>query len=218
MRPEQLMRAYPRVFHMAWDGSWPNIREYGLLSAEALTSLYGIDGGAAVRLLREHRPHWVRIAKEGLPEAVLRDQKPMSDGGLRRALGANVELSRWYQLLNSMVFFWPTTKRLVTMMSARAYRNMRHDVIVVDTARLIERHMDSVRLCAMNSGATKPYPHSRSMESFMRIGDFPFDDRVAKYGVERAVGEVCVQEGVRDIEACTLEVRTVTLDEALTWA
>ena len=217
MRPEQLIEAYPRILHMAWDGSWPNIREHGLLSTRALVSLYEVEEPLAERILREHRPHWVRIEREGLPEIVIRDQKPMSDGGLRRALGADVRLEDWYGLLNSMVFFWPTKERLISMMRARAYMGLRHDVIVVDTERLLERNLESVRLSAMNSGATRPYAHRRNINTFKRVEEFPFDERVRKYGVSRAVAEVCVEHGIDEIEACTLEVKTVAVHEALKW-
>ncbi len=43
MRPEELVTRYPRLFHIAWEGNWPSIREHGLLSARALLDLYEVD-------------------------------------------------------------------------------------------------------------------------------------------------------------------------------
>lgn len=215
MRAKQLVETYPRLFHMAWEGSWPSIREHGLLSTRALLELYEVDEQIAQRILRKHRPHWIEIGKNGLPGAVVRDQKPMSDEGVRRALGADVCLGDWYNLLNSMVFFWPTKKRLITMMKAGAYRGMRHDLIVVDTERLVKLKEERLRLSAMNSGATKPYPHPRSMDMFMKLVDFPFDERMRRHRIEGAVAEVCVVHGVEEIEACTLAVETVSVSEAM---
>lgn len=215
MRGEQLVETYPRLFHMAWEGSWPNIQKHGLLSTRALLELYEVDEGDAERIVREHRSHWIGVEKDGLPRAVVRDQKPMSDEGVRRALGADACLGDWYSLLNSMVFFWPTKKRLITMMNAGAYRGMRHDLIIVDTEKLIGLKQQYIRLSTMNSGATKPYPHPRSMDMFMKFEDYPFDELMRKKRVEGAVAEVCVIHGVEDIEACTLDARTVSVSEAI---
>jgi len=64
---------------------------------------------------------------------VLRGQKPLTDGRLGRALLDSIGPRQWYGRLNSMVFFWPTKKRLKTMLSAPAYKNVEHDVLLVDT-------------------------------------------------------------------------------------
>lgn len=215
MQSKQLVETYPRLFHMAWEGSWPSIREHGLLSTRALLELYEVDGEIAERIVREHRPHWIKIEKDGFPGVVVRDQKPMSDEGVRRALGEDVCLGDWYSLLNSMVFFWPTEKRLITMMKAGAYKGMRHDLIIVDTERLVKLKEEHIRLSAMNSGATKPYPHPRSMDMFRKFADFPFDKRMSRHRAEGTIAEVCVVHGVEEVEACTLEVRTATVSEAM---
>ena len=215
MRAQQLVETYPRLFHMAWEGSWPSIREHGLLSTRALLELYEVEEQVAQKIVGEHRPHWIEIKKDGFPGAVVRDQKPMSDEGVRRALGSDVCLRDWYSLLNSMVFFWPTKKRLITMMKAGAYRGMRHDLIIIDTERLVRFREEHIRLSAMNSGATKPFPHPRSMDMFMTLADFPFDERMNRHKAEGAVAEVCVEYGVEEVEACALEVRTVSVSDAL---
>ena len=91
--------------------------------------------------------------------AWIRDQRPMSDAGLLRAL-ANSDLRPrdWYRLLNRRVYFWTTEQRLNTMLSAEAYREKYHTVISLDTRRLLDRHLDQVELSAINSGAQS---HSR---------------------------------------------------------
>ncbi len=217
MRADELVGSYPRLFHIAWEGSWPNIRKYGLMSTKNLLEFYHVNREEAESLVSEHRSHWVEIRREGLAPAVIRDQKPMSDEGVRRALGDEVEPSNWYRLLNSMVFFWPTKKRLLTMMRAEAYRGMRHDLVVVDTGKLLSQREDDVRLSPMNSGATKPFPHARSMNLFKRIREYPFDERVRKYRLEGAIAEVCVVDGVKEIGDCVVDVRTVTVEEADAW-
>ena len=217
MRTDDLVSGYPKLFHIAWEGSWSSIREYGLMSTKNLLEHYQVDRKEAESLVGEHRSHWVEIRREGLARAVIRDQKPMSDEGVRRALGNDVDPRDWYRLLNSMVFFWPTKKRLLTMMRAGAYRGLRHDLIVMDTEKLVALKEDDLRLSPMNSGATKPFPHARGMDLFKRIREYPFQERLKKCRLEGAVAEVCVLEGVEDIEDCVLEVRTVTVEEADAW-
>ena len=234
MRSEQLAEFYPRLFHMAWQGSWENICKYGLLSSQALVELFELIPEQGGLLLQNHRPEWVKISCAGLgtatvrdqkpmsdklkPEvasnriATVRDQKPMSDKGVCTALGVN-DPRPWYELLNSMVFFWPTKERLRTMMSAKAYIGMKHDLLVVDAEKLVDHHCDNIRLSSMNSGATKPIPHPRDLNLFKTFEEFPFGDRRKRYGVKKAVAEVCVLNSVRDIKDLIVDVRTVTLDD-----
>ena len=52
------------------------------------------------------------------------------------------------------------------MMGAGAYRGMRRDLIVVDTQRLLDLKEDEILVSPMNSGATNPFPHPRSLDLF----------------------------------------------------
>jgi hypothetical protein len=212
VHPEQLAEYYPRLFHMAWNDSWPSIEKNGLLSTKALLDHYQINDVSKKKLIKEHRPHWVEIKAANLPTAVVRDQKPMSDAGVRRAL-AGEEPSEWYDLLNSMVFFWPTKGRLKTMMSAQAYKGMRHDLIVVDTQRLVETYLSDIRISSMNSGATKPKAHPRDLNLFKCIADFPLDKRLKSHGPAKAIAEVCVIDRVGNISDMIIDVMNVTVED-----
>ncbi len=215
MKPEDLWREYPLLYHIAWGGSWPSIRENGLLSAKALLRLYQKDEGEIARLTRCRRPHWVEIECPGLPQAVLRDQKPMTDNGLERALQGSAQPWEWYDLINSMVFFWPTKKRLETMLSASAYRHVQHDVLVVDTKELVRLEAPKLRLSRMNSGCTKPYPHLRDTSLFKTLPDYPFDCRRKKRGWANAVAEVCVSERVELIAEAVMGVARGSASEIM---
>jgi hypothetical protein len=46
---EELVSIYPRLWHMAEDGSWPSIADNGLLSTSALLDLYGVSGKSRAR-------------------------------------------------------------------------------------------------------------------------------------------------------------------------
>ncbi|MCY4260875.1 MAG: hypothetical protein OXC91_11495 [Rhodobacteraceae bacterium] len=211
MRPEQLTEHYPRLFHMAWPGSWTSVRRNGLLSTQSLVELSKLGPEESCAILRQHRPESIEISCYGLCTATIRDQKPMDDKGVCRALRVD-DPAPWYELLNSMVFFWPTIKRLRKMMGAKAYKGMRHDLLVVDTEKLVDRHHDKIRLSRMNSGATKPYPHPRCMGLFKTFEEFPFDERLKQRGRAMAIAEVCVVGSIPDIADVVVDVHAVTLD------
>ena len=134
----------------------------------------------------------------------------MSDGGVRAALRGSMEPAEWYALLNSMVFFWPSKSRLKTMISAKAYRNLQHDVLIVQTEALVSNHADKLRLSPINSGCTKPFPHPRSGKIFKPAEQYPFDDRKTKYGVNKAVAEVCFVKAIPDIERYVIDVKQIS--------
>ena len=207
-----LVRAYPRLYHVAWDGSWPAICRYGLLSARALLEKYRVGNERMEVLTRRRRDHWVTVRGEDMPDAVLRDQKPMTDESVRRALGGKAEPAEWYALLSGLVFFWPTMHRVRTMIGAQAYVGMCHDLLVVDTARLVEEKADAVRLSPMNSGATRPFPHSRSMNLFKTISDYPYCEWKRSRGRRDPIAEVCVEYAVERIRDYVIDVRRVSIE------
>ena|SRR5208282_3252377 len=131
MRHEDLVEYYPRLFHMAEAGTWPSIRKQGLLSTTALLDLFGINAEERFKIESCQRPKCFLISHPRLGDAVVRDQKPMSDKALRRCL-QNMEPREWYETLNRKVFFWLTRERLLTLLSARAYRNREHCVLTLD--------------------------------------------------------------------------------------
>ena len=215
MRGQDLWEAYPVVYHMAWGGSWESIRKNGLLSVKRLLKLYQQTEQQVEKLTRRRRAHWVKVRGEGLPSAVLRDQKPMTDEGVRRALEGKAEPWQWYELINSMVFFWPTKERLRTMILASAYEGVRQDVLLVDTRKLLMVASEKVRLSPMNSGCTKPYPHPRDLGLFKAIPEYPFENRRGKYGTARAVAEICVVGGVDRIAEIVIDVKSGNRRELL---
>ncbi len=207
MQPQDLWQHYPVLYHIAWGGSWPSISEQGLLSTKALLRLYGKSEHEIRELTQTRRQHWVEISCSGRPKAVLRDQKPLTDEGLRRALSDSVQPSQWYDIINSMVFFWPTKKRLKTMISALPYREVEHDVLIVDTKTLVHLEQVDIRLSRMNSGSTKRMAHPRDLDLFKRIEEYPFETRLQSYGRERAVAEVCVMKRVDRIQEAVTDVK-----------
>ncbi len=204
MKLQDVVRQYPRLYHMAERGSWRRISEVGLLSTSAALDRVGLSGDERARLEACHRPEKVVIGV-GAESIVLRDQKPMAPLRLREALVDGTTPEDWYKLLNSKVFMWAQEHRLIGLLSARNYRNDEHDVLVLDAAPLLEAYEESVWLCHMNSGNTFPVPHPRGKEIFKRIADYP--TRAGSQVPLKEVVEVVVDYAIPDVARFVVEVR-----------
>ena len=211
MKEEDLLKNYPRLYHMAEDASWESVVEHGLLSTTELLDLYEFAGEERRKLESERRPESVKISRKGLPAAVVRDQKPMTRSALEKCLTDGTTPEEWFETLNARVFFWLSKDRLQGLLGARAYRDKPQTVVTLDTASLVGAHRDIITLSPINSGATiyKPVPRGRS--TFMSIADFPFDERrkAKKKALKDAVVELTVVGGVPDIEEHALAAHRV---------
>jgi hypothetical protein len=196
---DELIADCPTLYHMAERGSWESIMQYGLLSTSALLDLYAIQPPIRTEIESRHRPKSVELQRDSLPRAVVRDQIPMSDEGLRRALPERLSPVDWYELLNNKAFFWLSEERLHKLTNAKAYRDQEHDVLEVDTRSLIEAHRSTVWLCPINSGCTKPMPHPRDETIFSRIADYPYAHWRERRSRRERVVELAVDHSVADI-------------------
>ncbi len=215
MTEEELVASYPRLWHMAHDGAWPALRARGLKSATALLDDYDIQGEQRERLLSFRRPKSVTITAPGLPGAVLRDQKPMNDARLMACLGDGLVPRNWYELLNTMSFFWLSRSRIWSLLRARAYRDVAQTVLTLDTASLVAAHRDRIWLSPINSGATLFRPQLRSRATFMRVEDFPFAERAATRAIENNVVELVVDYAVPDLAGHVVAVHRALNDEVV---
>lgn len=215
MTEQELLRIYPRLWHMAHDGAWPALRAHGLLSAEAVVDLYEVEREHRDRLLRGRRPQSVPLARAGLPGAVLRDQKPMDDKRLRGCLQDGLSPADWYELLNSMSFFWLSRSRIWTLLKAQAYRGVPQTVLTLDTASLVAAHRERIRLSPINSGATLFKPQPRGRGTFMSVTGFPFAERARTRKPENNVVELVVAHSVPDLASHVLAVHRVCNDRVL---
>jgi hypothetical protein len=202
---DELSERFPFLYHMAQLGSWPSVERHGLLSTTALLDLFEVRGDERFRIESCHRPENIAINHAVHGQAVIRDQKPMSDRSVCRALvGSGLKPADWYRELNFRVFFWLSEERLNTLMRARAYRRQRHTVLVVDTMRLVERHEHRIMLSAINSGCTIPFPHKRGLETFRRIAEYPYTRRKRN---RDPIVELAVDYSVPDVRDFVTEVR-----------
>jgi hypothetical protein len=199
LKEGDLFTHFPRLWHMAEDGSWDSIRRHGLLSTSALLDLYEVDGERRLALEAQRRPDSVPISGEGLPDAVIRDQKPMRTSALAKCLVGGVTPEEWFRLLNERVFFWLSRDRLRGLLNARAYRGRPQIVLTLDTASVVAAHRPRIELSPINSGATIYNPQPRGRNTFLPIGDYPFDERRKTRTIAKAVVELVVCDGLPDI-------------------
>ena len=198
----ELIRDCPTLYHMAERGSWPSIQRHGLLSTSALLDLYEIGGAEREAIEGRRRPEGVAIEHPTLRPAIIRDNKPMDDAGLRMCLLDGLTPEDWYRCLNARVFFWLTPERLQRLLNARPYRELEHDVLELDTAALVAAHRPAIRLSPINSGTTKPFPSTaakRGRGTFLPIADYPYAQwRAAGRKAGERVVELTVDYAVPD--------------------
>jgi hypothetical protein len=206
MTLDEFIHNYPRAFHMAESGTWESICARGLLSTNALLDLFEINGKRRQQILDNRRPESVTIAHPRYGEAVIRDQKPMTDAALRKCLDSPLTPTEWYRILNRRVFFWLCENRLNRLLAARTYRAKQHCVLTLDTSKLLMSYADSATLCPINSGSTIFKPQPRGMNTFLPISEYPFAEWAARRGSSNAVVELTIEYAVYDIDEFVLSV------------
>ena len=209
MRESDLVEIYPRLWHMAEDGSWDSIREQGLLSTSALLDLYRIEGERRFKIESSNRPESVSIHRVALPDVTIRDQKPLSDEALSKCLLDGITPAQWYEKLNKRTFFWLSRERLHRLLGARAYRNQPQTVLTLDTHSLVAAHRQRIELSPINSGSTLFTPQRRGHDTFLPIEDYPFEHWRKRRPLIDAVVELVILYGVPDIEKHVIGVHRV---------
>ncbi len=193
---DRLLRDCPLLWHMAEAGSWPSIREHGLLSTSRLLDRLGVAGAAREAIESRRRPAAVPLAgPDGT--VLIRDNKPLNDTRLARCLDDGLTPRDWYRLLNARAFFWLRRERLLTLM--RAYPGQDHDVLEVDAAALVAAHRDRITLSPINSGAIGRAAARRGLETFRPIASYPYGRYRAMRGPRDRVVELAVEGGVPDV-------------------
>lgn len=211
MEIENLIQTYPRIFHMAEAGTWPSIRDRGLMSASAVLDHFGVTGKARNEY-EAHRTTKMSVLPHAPGHIVLRDQKPMPPERLARALVDGTTPEEWYRLINAKVFFWAEENRLHGLLNARDYRHLEHDVLTIDSGPFIRAYANQIWLCHMNSGNTWPMPHARGADVFKRIQNYPAN---ARGYPAKPVVEIVVDGQVPDIARYVVQVRRMKGNETL---
>ena len=196
---DQFVARYPRLYHMAEAGSWASIQQNGLLSTSALLDLFEVTGRERLTIESQWRSRSMTIAHRLHGTAVIRDQKPMPPESLERVL-VNTTPKEWYEFLNGKSFFWVTQERLNRLLGAKHYRESLHDVLTVDTALLVKRHLGRITLSPINSGVSAFGPaYQRDPGTFKPIQSYP----ITQLG---RVVELVVDNHVHDVAELTISV------------
>jgi hypothetical protein len=211
-RGSKLVDYYPRLYHVAADGSWPSIQAYGLLSTASLADLFELPEPRRTHLLTQHRPNSIPLEHRLPGQAVIRDQKPLQPGKLAQLL-RDMTVSQWIRLLNSHVYFWLGPDRLGGFLNARAYRGRPHLVLTVDTRSLLSAHAGRVRLCHLNSGATAYLTGHRGSTTFKRIADFRLPRSRQRPATH--IAELAILGSVPDIAVHVLSVQRRQANQVL---
>lgn len=204
---DYIVQRWPRLFHMAEAGTWPSILQHGLLSTSALLDLFEIGGDERAEIESARRPESVSIHHRLHGTAWIRDNKPINVTVLRRTLVGMSEAT-WYRTLNARVFFWLSEARLDRLRNAPPYRDRKHDILTLDTSKLLELHGEDAELSPMNSGAVHPganYP--RGSGTFTSIASYPWAERLAVAPAEPIV-ELTVPYAVPEVGSCIVDVLT----------
>jgi hypothetical protein len=205
---EQLTALHPVVYHMAEDGSWPSIRERGLLSTQAIVDLYQPDDETRAEILAAVRRRKITLTRNGLPDITIRDQLPAKF--LHASMNEGVTPQEYLDALNSRVFFWVSIERLKTLLHARYYRNLRHTVLHVDTAELLRAYRGRVQLAPYNTGSMHvPNAPKRGPDVFVDVTDYPFDDWAGRRGRSGdPIVELTIDYAVPDISSYVIRAET----------
>lgn len=196
---------------MAEVDTWPSIKQRGLLSTSAVLDKLGITGAARAEYETEHRPEKMTVG-QGANAIVLRDQKPMPPDRIVKALVDGTTPQQWYSFLNGKVFMWAEEERLLTLLNARPYKKLEHDVLTIDTAALVADYKDKISLCRMNSGNTFPMWLRRGLDDFKSIDAYP----AKRSGdPEKTVVEVVVDYAISDLAKYVVQVRRMKSKEVL---
>ncbi len=201
---DDLIRLYPRLFHVAEAGSWSDISHHGLLTSAQLCELYEVPDHRRRGLLEARRAGKAPLDHPIHGRVVLRDQSPLSEKKLAACLQDGITVEQWLTTLNDRVFFWLQENRLLRMLNA--YSGQDHDVITVDTASLVAAHGPQVRLSRINSGSTAYLPRPRGTATFQTIEEYPHPQRRKAVAAASDVAELCVLGGVADLAAHAVKV------------
>lgn len=198
---------------MAQAGSWPAIRDHGLLSTNHIVESAGIHPNEVDRLLRNRRPQSVVMDHPVLGAVVIRDQGPLNLSHLRLT---DQTVEEWLSELNSRVFFWLRSEKLSQLLNARRYRSFEQDVLTIDTQSLLQDVGARAQLSPVNSGATL-YPSAppRGSHTFTPIDEYDYTTQRRRRGRLDAIVELAVIGGVVNIRDHVIEVRRMRGDTVI---
>lgn len=213
--PALLADLHPTLYHMAEDGTWPSIRQRGLLSTQAIVDLYQPDDHLRKQILAAVRRDKITLTSPALGEMTIRDQRPAKF--LQGCVNDGINPQDYLDALNGRVFFWLRRSRLARLLNARLYRNSKHTVLHVDTARLVGAYADRIQLAPYNTGSMHvPTAPRRGPDVFTNLADYPYEHWLARRGRSgEPVVELTIGYAIPDITKFVTRVETWAAGEPI---
>jgi hypothetical protein len=155
-----------------------------------------------------------------LPSGVqVRDQKPLPASALAKCL-VGLRPPQWYELINSMVFFWLDVDRLNRQ--RRACEPRPQVVLIIDTARLVVRYAERIALSRINSGHARRRPAPRGRCTFVPYRlwiESGWSSETEGLGIHprthsQRPAELTVAEDARDVMSCLIDVHRLASGKA----
>jgi hypothetical protein len=191
------------AYHLVDERNWGSIEAQGLLSTKRLAAASGYD----LLQLRLHRAKGLT-----LPSGVrIRDQSPMPPGVLEKYLQDKLSPEDWYDLLNSKVFFWLDPDRLNRQ--RRACGDPPQKVLVIDAARMLEKHGNRAAVTPINTGNAMRAAAPRGLSTFVPWvrwtsdgWEFEKAGRTVSRPANHKPVELTVEDAVEDIMDHVIEI------------
>lgn len=179
---------YPRLYHLAADGSWPSIRDHGLWATQTLVNRSELPAEERERLLSERRTESVTLSVPEIGDVVLRDHGPLNEVKLAKALTEGMTVSDWLRLLNRYVFLYPDRKPLEALQGAYGHEPV--VLIELNASSMISRYDSLLRVSGINTGSTAYAAAKRGESTFQSV---------AMFNKTRTVKEVAIEHGIPDL-------------------
>jgi hypothetical protein len=163
--------------------------------------------GYDLQQLRQHRATGLALAS-GIR---IRDQSPMPPAVLGKYLQDGLSPEDWYDLLNSKVFFWLDPDRLNRQ--RRACGAAPQKVLVIDAARMLEKHGGRAAVTAINTGNAMRAAAPRGLSTFVPWERWTSDgwesEKVGRTAIRPATHkpvELTIENAVEDIMDHVIEM------------
>jgi hypothetical protein len=205
--PAELAREAPRLYHVTSPDAADAILRDGLLCTESLVHASTVGAAQREALLQQRRAAEVPLTLHDGRTVRLNDNLPLSMKALAVCLDDGWQPVQWLMHLNRHVFFWPSEKRLASLLHARMNRERERAVLVFDTQSLLSAHADRACLSPINSGAAMRRAARRGAGTFAPIGDHSFAQWRRLRGKRDDIAEVVIRGDVPDAARHLVEVR-----------
>lgn len=169
MKLEDFTRKREFLYHLTDRENLDNIlSQKAIFSTDTIVSKSALGPEEKEALLSNRRKTHINIDVDGVSHKI-RDQRPISIVNLVKCLTTGYTVHDFFKLLNSRVFFWPTTKRLQSHYNR--YKQEKPIIIKVSTEDLLTQNAHA-EFCRLNSGATRSNSHLNGAPPLRGEGTF----------------------------------------------